>query len=213
MAGGYSRIVEFDATANVATCVELPTVPRGLIRRLVLKEVTSTSAAGDFYLLDRKGACTNATDINVEQSGAVNGVANEGGSAKITFSASTELKVGDQIDIKNNSVPAYNTRHTIVSVVSPTVVVTDISYTSAGTGGLWQTKPFMDLMNPAMHRVYAGSVVSGSFADYDLYIGFENADNQSETLRMRNQALWLEFTADKNSTFQAAITTEMDALL
>lgn len=211
MAGSYSRIVEFEGTASTPVCVELPTVPRGLLRRFVIKQASGTSASGAFTLYDRKGACVKATDLNVTESGTVTSVANSSGSAQITFAAATNLKVGDVIEIKGNSVSAYNVQHTIVSKTSATVFVSDVSYTSNGSGGLWQTTPFMPTYDPAMHAVYGNSVTSGAFSAYDLYISFENRDNQSPTMRTRYQALWLEFTPSQNGTFQAAITTESDA--
>lgn len=211
MAGSYSRIVEFDATASTPVCVELPAVPRGLLRRFVIKQVSGTSANGSFTLYDRKGACSQATDLNVKESGTVTSVANEGGNAKITFGASTGLQVGDTIEIKGNSVADYNTTHTITAKVSDSVFVSDVSYTSAGSNGLWQTSPFMQTYAPLAHVVFTDNVSSGEFSKYDIYIGFENRDNQSETKRTRYQALWLEFTPSQTGTFQAAITTEADS--
>lgn len=214
MAGGYSRVVEFSVTNGVPTCVELPAVPRGSLRRLAIKDLQSNSSSGTFTVYNRRGACDSSLDLNVDESGLVNTITDNGsGSATISFTAATDLKVGDQIDVKGNNRSAYNTRHTVVSVIDTSTVVTDISYTADGSDGVWQTKPFIELSNPAMHAVYAGSISSGAFAAYDLYIGFENSDNQSETLRMRHQALWLEITMGSSTTLQAAITTESDTVL
>ncbi len=211
MAGSYSRVVEFEATGSVPTCVELPTCPRGLLRRFVIKQVSGTSANGAFTLYDRKGACSQASDLNVTESGEVTSVSDSSGAAQLTLSSASDLKVGDTIEVKGNSVSGYNTTHTITSVVSSTVFVTDIPYTSGGTGGLYQTVPFMATYDPATHVVFTDSVSSGAFSQYDIYLAFENRDNQSETKRTRHQALWLEFTPSASGTFQAAITTEADS--
>lgn len=214
MAGGYSRVVEFSVDNGVPACVELPAVPRGALRRLAIKDLQGSISSGSFTVYDRKGACEGALDLNVDESGSVVNITDNGsGSALITFSDATSLIAGSQIDIKGNNRSAYNTRHTVVSVPDANSVVTNISYTADGSDGVWQTKPFIELNNPAMHAIYAGSVSSGAFAAYDLYIGFENSDNQSETLRMRHQALWLEITMGSSTTMQAAITTESDTVL
>ena len=213
MAVGYSRIVEFSGTASTKTCVELPACPRGLLEKLVITQLTGTAAGGDFNVYDRKGACANANDLNVSLSGGVTSVGNSSGQAQITTDAAHGLKVGDTIEVKGNTVSAYNVTHTVTVVVSETEVDTDIAYTSGGTGGLWQTSPYMPTRNPASHVVFSGTVSSGSFANHNIDRGYENRDNQSETMRARYQALWLEYEPDQTGTFEVAITTESDAML
>lgn len=216
MAVGYSRIVEFSGTASTKTCVELPACPRGLLEKLVITQLTGTSAGGDFNVYDRKGACANANDLNVALSGGVTSVADSTdnpGQALITTDADHGLKVGDTIEVKGNTVSAYNVTHTVTVVPSATQVETDIAYTSGGTGGLWQTSPYMATRNPASHVVFSGTVSSGSFSNHNIDRGYENRDNQSETMRARYQALWLEYEPDQTGTFEVAITTESDAML
>ena len=213
MAVGYSRIVEFSATTPTKTCVELPACPRGMLERLVITQLTGTSAGGDFKVYDRKGACANANDLNVSLSGGVTSVADSSGQARITTDADHGLKVGDTIEVKGNTVSAYNVTHTVTVVVSATEVDTDIAYTSGGTGGLWQTSPYLETRNPASHVVFNGTVASGSFADYNIDRGYENRDNQSETMRARYQALWLEFEPDQTGTFEVAVTTEASSAM
>ena len=125
MAVGYSRIVEFSGTASTKTCVELPACPRGMLEKLVITQLTGTSAGGDFNVYDRKGACANANDLNVSLSGGVTSVANSSGQARITTDADHGLKVGDTIEVKGNTVSAYNVTHTVTVVVSATEVDTD----------------------------------------------------------------------------------------
>jgi hypothetical protein len=213
MATGYSRTVQFAGVSGIATCVELPAAPRGVLERLIITQLTGTAAGGSVSVFDRKGACANANDLNVEEAGGVTSIADSGGSASITFDAAHNLQVGDQIEIKGSSVSAYNTTHTVASVTSDTVAVTDVAFTSGATGGLWQTLPFLPTANPASHLVYSGSVSSGSLQAFDIDRGYENRDNQSETKRTRSSALWLEYTPNQNGTFEVAITTESDGII
>ena len=213
MATGYSRVVEFSGTSGTATCVELPAAPRGVLDRLIITQLSGTSAGGTVSVFDRKGACANANDLNVEESGEVTSIADSGGSASITFDAAHNLKVGDEIEIKGSSVSAYNTTHTVTSVTSDTVAVTDVAFTSGATGGFWQTLPFLPTLNPVSHLVYSGSVSSGSLQAFDIDRGYENRDNQDEFRRARYSALWLEYTPDQNGTFEVAVTTESDGII
>ena len=216
MAVGYTRVVEFSGTSGTKTCIELPACPRGMLEKLVITQLTGTSAGGDFSVFDRKGACENANDLNVAQSGGVTSIADSTdtpGQARITTDADHGLKPGDTLEIKGNSVSAYNVTHTVSAVISDTEVDTDISYTSGGTGGYWQTTPFLATRNPASHVVFSGTVASGTFSNYNIDRGYENRDNQSEAMRARYQALWLEFEPDQNGTFEVAVTTESDAML
>ncbi len=108
---------------------------------------------------------------------------------------------------------AYNVTHTVVSVTSATVVVTDIAFTSGGTGGLWQTSPFIPTRNPASYLIYEGSLVAGSLQAFDIDRGYENRDNESETMRSRYSALWAEFTPATTATYEIAITCEADQII
>lgn len=213
MASGYSRIVTVDGTTSVPQCVELPAPPRGVLDRIIVTQVDGVAGVGDITIYNRKGACSVANDLNVDESGQVVAITNSGGKAAIETDAAHNLKVGDTIEIKGNTVAAYNTTHTVESITSDTVVVTDISYTSDGTDGYWQTSPFLPTNNPASHLVYSGSLVSGSLQAFDIDRGYENRDNQSETMRSRYSALWAEFTPGSSATFEIAITCEADQII
>ena len=213
MASGYSRIVTVDGTAATAQCVELPTPPRGTLDRIIVTQTSGVAGAGDIAIYNRKGACSTANDINVNESGEVTVVVTSGGSAAVETDADHNLKVGNTFEIKGCDIAAYNVTHTVVEVVSATVVVTDIAYTSDGTGGLWQTLPFIPTNSPASHLVYEGSLSSGSLQAFDIDRGYENRDNQSETMRSRNSALWAEFTPATTATYEIAITCEADQII
>ena len=53
----------------------------------------------------------------------------------------------------------------------------------------------------------------GSFPDQHIDRGYENRDNQIETMRARYQALWLEFEPDQTGTFEVAVTTEASSAM
>lgn len=212
----YSKSLEFDAEGGVESCIQLPMPPRGRLERLILKQISGTDVDADFSILNRRGASAVAVDLNVTHSGSVATVGNASGSARITFPVAHELKVGDTFDVKECDISDYNTRHTVVSVTSELIVVTDVSYTSGGTGGLWQTPPFIPLLDPEMYLVYAGAVNSGTTVkEFELNLAYENADNQSEVSRRRTSALWLSITPEGSGdkTWQIAYTAVADALV
>lgn len=213
MAGGYTRVVKFTGTAGQPQCVELPVPPRGVLERLIITQLNGTPGAGTVSIFDRKGACQGETDLNVDESGEVTGVTSSGGSAAVEFAADHNLQVGDTFEIKECDVAAYNVTHTVVEVTSSTVVVTDISYTSDGTGGVWQTSPFLPTNNPASHLLYEGNLASGELKAFDVDQSYENRDNQSETMRTRYQALWLEITPAQSGDFEVSVTAESDVTL
>lgn len=213
MAGGYSRTVSFTGVAGTPICVELPVPPRGILERLIITQVSGTPGGGTVSVFDRKGACVGETDLNVAEFGAVTSSANSGGSIAITFAADHNLKVGDTLEVKGHTAASVNTTHTVTEVTSPTVVVTDIAFVGVGTGGVWQTSPFLPTVNPASHLVYEGTVAAGSLKGFDIDRGYENRDNQSETMRARYQALWMEFTPANSGNYEVAITAETDHLI
>jgi hypothetical protein len=213
MASGYSRIVTVDGTAATAQCVELPTPPRGTLERIIVTQLDGSAGAGDISIYNRKGACSTANDLNVAESGSVLTVDDEGGFARVLFDADHNLIVGSTFEVKGCSTAAYNVTHTVTTVMSSTTVVTDVSYTVGGAGGLWQTPPFISTSNPASHLIYSGSLTSGSLQAFDIDRGFENRDNQSETLRSRHAGLWAEFTPATTATYEIAITCEADSII
>jgi hypothetical protein len=210
MSGGYSRTVSFAGVAGAPVCVELPAPPRGVLDRLIVTQTTGTPGSGTVSVYDRKGACVGETDLNVAESGAVTSSANSGGFIAITFAADHNLKVGDTFEVKGHTAASVNTTHTVTSVASSTVVVTNISFVGVGTGGVWQTLPFLPTANPASHLVYEGTMSAGALKAFDIDRGYENRDNQSSTMRARYQALWLEFTPANSGDYEVAVTAETD---
>jgi hypothetical protein len=213
MASGYARVVAINGVSGEPLCVELPTPPRGTLERLIVTQTSGAGGASTISVYNRKGACSVAVDLNVDESGEVTDVTESSGQAAVQTSAAHNLKVGDTIEIKGCDVAAYNVTHTVTAVTSDTIVVTDISYTSDGTGGLWQTSPFMPTNNPNSHLIYTGALVSGSLQAFDIGRGFENRDNQSETKRCRHAGLWAEFTPDVTASYEIAITCEADSVI
>lgn len=70
-------------------------------------------------------------------SGGVASVTNSGGFAKVTFDASPDT-LPSSFTVTGCSVSAYNTTHTVTSVVSSLSVVTNVAYTADGSGGAWE---------------------------------------------------------------------------
>lgn len=213
MPSGYSRVTQFAGVAATPICVELPAPPRGTLERIVLTQLSGTPGAGTVVVYNRKGACVSENDLNVDESGVVDTVLTNSGDASVTFTEDHNLKVGDTFEIKGCDVGAYNVTHTVTSVTSPTIVVTDIAYTSDGSDGFWQTSPFNPTNNPASHIVYSGTIAAGSLQAFNINRGYENSDNQSETMRARYQALWAEITPTENGNYEIAMTAEADAIL
>ncbi len=213
MASGYERVTKVSGTASVSMCVELPAPPRGTLDRLIVTQTSGSAGAGTINIYNRKGACSTANDIKVASSGGISTVADDSGSALVTTDADHLLKVGDAFEVKGCSVSAYNVTHTVTAVVSDVVVITDISYTSAGTGGLWQTSPFIPTNAPASHLIFSGTLSSGSLQAFDIDRGYENRDNQYETMRTRNTALWAEFVPATTADYEIAMTCEADNII
>lgn len=90
--------------------------------------------------LDQDGVLYRVATLG--HNGSVTSVGNSGGFAAITTTTPHSLAVGARITVAGNSVGGYNTTHEVTSVTSTTVVVTDIAYSSAGTGGTWTLTAF-----------------------------------------------------------------------
>ena len=213
MPSGYSRVTPFAGVTATPICVELPLPPRGTLDRIILTQLDGTPGAGTVNIYNRKGACVEEADLNVDESGVVTTVVTGSGDAQVAFTADHNLKVGLTFEIKGCDVAAYNVTHTVVTVVNATTVITDIAYTSDGTDGFWQTTPFNVTNNPASHLVYSGTIAAGSLQAFDIDRGYENSDNQSETMRARYQALWAEVTPAETGNYEIAATAEADAVL
>lgn len=210
----YSRIIEFSATGGVLTGIALEGPARGTLERLIITQVSGVAVAAAFSLYDRRGAIANLNDINVTASGTVTSVVTASGKAQVTFGAAHAMVPGALFDIKGSDVADYNVRHTVVTVVSPTVVVTDINYTSNGTGGYWQTAPLTRSYNPASHLVHEGNVTSGvSSKEYALRKVYHNSDVRHQHQQAPNTALWLAITpaGTGSKLWQAAYTLVSNA--
>lgn len=218
----YSKTVEFSIAAGTVKCIELPAAPRGFIKRLVATQLSGTAIGATFKIFDRKGASIAANDVEVAASGIITAYATEGGKVKFTTDGAHLLAPGNIIEIKNSPNAAFNTQHTVTTIVSDTVFVTDIDYgtpTPIGTPNpkvLYQTLPLLPTQKPVTHLVATGTIVSGTdLVLLDLDLPYENRDNQNVS-RTRNTALWLEFTTAGSgaaSTWQVSITTESLKLL
>lgn len=215
MALSYSRTVQFSAAGGSTVCVELPLPPRGTLDRIVITQTSGTAVDAPFKIYDRKGASTVANDLNVDNSGSIVSITTSSGSCLVETSAEHNLIPGDTFEIKGSSVTAYNTTHTVVSVTSDTEIVTDISYSSdEGSGALWQTSPFIPTVAPVTHLVVTATKSGASdYTSFGLARPYENRDNQTEVLRARYWALWLEITPAGSGakTFEIGYTAKGDS--
>jgi hypothetical protein len=217
MASGYSRVVPFSIICGTPACVELPAPPRGVLERLIITQKSGDPEAAVINVYDRKGACIIANDLNVSESGLVAAIGNDTGYTTIAFPADHHLIVGNRIEIKGSDVAEYNTDHLITQVVATDIVVTDVSYVSDGTGGLWQTLPFNPTNKPITHLVLTANVTeSTDLILFDIHRAYENKDNQSETMRCRHSSLWLEFLTEgavEPSDWEVAYTCRADTVV
>ena len=213
----YSKTVEFSIAAGTIKCIELPAMPRGFLKRLIITQISGAAIGATFKIYDRKGASVAATDIEVADSGEITAYATEGGKVKFTVPAGHSLRPGDVIEIKNSPNAAFNVQHTVTTILSDTVFATNIDYgvpTAIGTPNpkmFYQTLPLLPTQKPVTHTVHTGTVVSGTdFVSLDLSLPYENRDNQNIS-KTRNTALWLEFITTGSgaaSTWQVSVTTE-----
>lgn len=218
MATGYSKVVTFSVTCGTPACIELPMPPRGILERLIVTQVSGPAEEGTINVYDRKGACIAGTDLNVAHSGVIDSIYDVSGSAGVETTEPHNLLPGDTFEVKNATETTYNTTFTVVSVTNDHQVVTNVSYTaSEGTGALWQSSPFDPTTTPITHLVYTGDKESGTdLKVFDLNRAYENKDNQSETMRTRYSALWLEVLTVGGPEllgFQVAYTCRADATI
>ena len=161
MPAAYSRSVQFETT-DAVTCVRVPVPPRGRLSRFVLEQIGGDKVTAKARLYDRRGASSVANDINVRLDGAVATIETHTDGCLVTFTDDHGLLPTDQFELKGNSVDAYNVRHTVVAVVDATSVVSDATYTADGSGGLWQTLPFLPTRSPSSHLLLQDDVYPGS---------------------------------------------------
>ena len=211
MGTSYSNTVTFSAVSGEQTCVELPLPPRGKLTRIVITQISGTAAGGTVNVYNRKSACENQDDLNVDESGEVDSISNNLGSVQLATVEDHNLQVGDEIEIINCSVSAYNVTHTVTEVVDATKVLTDISYTAPATDGIWQTLPLAPRVTPTSSLVVTGTMSAGSYQNFSVKAHYENKDNQSVTMRTRYPALWLGMTPDQDGDFEIAVSAEADS--
>jgi hypothetical protein len=222
MATGYSKIVSFTVLCGTPAHVELPMPPRGILDRVIVTQTAGGPEEADLNIYDRRGACISAVDLNVKASGIVTNISDSSGYVLLETDVEHNLKVGDQIELKNSSQDNYNVLQTVTAVVSDTEVVTDVAFTIPGStppnvAVLWQTKPFDPTTSPVTHLVYAATkLTSGDYVQFDINRAYENKDNQSETMRCRYSALWLEVLTvggAESLTYEIAYTCRADATI
>jgi len=219
MSSGYSRVVEFEFPCGVPVAVELPMPPRGVLERVILTQLDDHPENAVCNIYDRRGACVAANDINVQHSGEITDIDDDGGYIVVETSEPHNLIVGDEIEIKGCVESSYNTLQTVTEVVSDTEFITDIAYVSAemGSGLLWQTKPFDPTTAPITHLMYTFNKVGGTdYTDFDINQAYENKDNRSPTMRARNSAMWLEVLTVGMAEilkFQIAYTCRADGVV
>jgi hypothetical protein len=218
MSSGYSKVISFSVTCGTPAAIELPAPPRGVLERVILTQVGGGAEAATCNIYDRKGACEAATDLNVAHSGVIAAVADASGFASVTTTAAHNLTVGDSVEFKNCSESTYNVLQTVTAVVSDTQFITDVAYVSPeSAGALWQTAPFNPTTQPITHLVYTFNKLSGTdYSSFDVQRSYENKDNQSNTMRRRASALWLEvLTVGTAETlnFEIAYTCRADTVV
>jgi hypothetical protein len=222
MATGYSKIVSFEVICGTPAFFELPAPPRGVLERVIVTQTSGDLEEADLNIYDRKGACSPAVDLNVAHFGVVVDISDSSGFTLLETDDDHDLRVGEQIELKNSSQDNYNVVHTITSVVSSNEVVTDIVFTIPGSTPvnvpiLWQSKPFDPTTAPITHLVYSATKLnSADYTQFDINRAYENKDNQSETMRCRHSALWLEVLtvgAAETLKFEIAYTCRADATI
>jgi hypothetical protein len=215
----YSRVVSVQFSCGTPTAVELPMPPRGELTRMIITQTAGDPEEATCHLYNRKGACTLGTDLNVRASGIFTSVDDDGdGNAAVSFDEPHGLLPNDQFVLKSqNSETAYaGTVFTVVTVLSATQVITDVTYTVADSG-VWQVLPWLPITAPVTHLVKTFTKESGTdLIETSLQLPYENQDNQSQTMRCRHSALWLDILtvgAAELLTFEIAYTVKSDTVV
>lgn len=213
----YTKEVSFAAVSGVKTLVTLPCHMRGALGRLLIKQTSGNLDGYKFNLFDRRGASAVGTDLFC-YGGALTSITNNGsGKCRFTVTAANlvGVKIGDVIEVKGSDVSGYNVlTHVVTALVSATTFDTDQSYSSAGSGGYWQTAPQVFVtVDPAVHKVIDEVTVAGSASTYSqAYTDrmYQNRDNQSLTARRMTSALYLEIEPSTTGTknFVISYTTQ-----
>ena len=208
----YTRTIQVAVIGGTTVCVPLPAPTFGQIVRLVILQSAGSPAAFTFKILDRQGASTVAIDKNTV-GGELTSITNKSGRCKLTLAEAKVVRVGSKIEVKGSNVSEYNTTHTVTAVIDSIHVVTDVSYTTDETGGLWQIAPlYPPTADPAMHTLLSSGADSGKAytAAAGTRITYQNRDNQDRTSRRKAWYLYAELTAGGSGeqTFQFSYTVE-----
>lgn len=223
--------------------VELPCAPRGVIESLAVTQLTGTPCDATVNIYDRAWATGRGFDLNLEDDSlnfqdiwldAPQGSGSTGfwrttafypGSDELIAAAppGTRLlfkcpswifeRTWCEVEVMDWGFPQFEFRF------QPVVGTIDDHHKPgypmyfAGTGQ-FQAVPYIAAGSQASHLLYTGGVSSGSSLQvFNMDIGYENRDNQSETKRTRHAGLWLDVIADDVSTWEIAITTEADGIV
>lgn len=191
----YEKTIRFAAPHGVKSAIELPAPARGVLRLLSFHQTLGAATSATFKVYDRRGACAILNDLNVEASGQVDSLTDQEGVLVITFTEPHNLVAGSVFELKGSAVAAYNTRHTVVTVVDESTIISDIAATASDSPafGMWQTLPWKPTNSPECHLVHSASIATNEHYELALNRSYENQDNQTEVARCRNTALWLEF--------------------
>ena len=226
MAIPYARAVEFVVPAGAVVCVKLGMPPRGVLERLIIKQVDGSASAASFAVLSRSGASPHAVDVNAIPSGAIASIiagylysedstSGDAGQAMIEFTTRHRLHYGDVIIVKSTGVGGYNVEHTVLEIVDEFTVITNVEYISDVSTGLWQITPWSPMLSREMYIVHEGTVTSGTtLKEFELNKSYENQDNQDRHIRTPNTALWLEFdpAGGGETAWEVAYTSQADSM-
>lgn len=211
-----SGFVGFANNGTAVTCVSLGVHARGTLQRLIVVKKTGTTQGGTVKVYDRRGACFGQPDLEVAGSGTISSITDSSSFVRMTAASAHNLLVGDRIEFKGAAATTYPGVHTVTSVVSPTAVNLNATYT-AGATGVWQTEPWIPTQLAPTHLVLSETLpADGELIMFDLNRGYENRDNQDPVTRRRAQRLWLEFTPAVGSgacTFEVAFTSVSDSMI
>jgi hypothetical protein len=228
--------------AIIPAYVELPCAPRGVIESLVVTQLSGTTTDATVNIYDRAWATGQGFDLNVDDSlnfkniwinaptgsgstgywscpnygpGAPELIAAAPPGTRLLFKCPSWIfeRTWTEVEVIDWALPSLEMRfQPVVGTIDDHHKQGGYPMYSAGTAQ-FQAVPYMAPGGQASHLVYTGSVSSGSLQAFNMDIGYENRDNQSETKRTRHAGLWLDIIADEVSTWEIAITTESDGII
>lgn len=227
-------------TPKLPAYVELPCAPRGVIESLVITQLTGTPTDATVNIYDRAWATGQGFDLNLEDDslnfkniwinawsgstsywtvpswgpGAPDLIAAAPVGTRLLFKCPGWIfeRTWCEVEVIDHPFTPFEMRfEPVVGTIDDQHKPGYPTYTSSNAQ--FQAVPYMAAGTQASHLLYTGSVSSGSLQAFNMDIGYENRDNQSETKRTRNSGLWLDIIADDVSTWEIAITTEADGIV